>query len=303
MPVATRGAVRHLSAGGPRAARLRGRPGQHLPPVAPPGRRGGGRPGRPARVHGLARPRAHRLRRLPGLLAGARRWTTTAPRSAPPTTATSYRFTPESAVAIQELLGADIQMVLDVCPPLPVGRRGPPPGGRAHRGLGGPGPRRPHTRDRDDQCLFGIVQGGVDVDLRAESAERTVGPGLRRLRASGGCRWGSRGTRCCPPWRPPPPRLPADQPRYLMGVGDPVGLRGGASPCGVDLFDCVLPTRLGRHGTILTDDGSPEPAEPAVRRRRRAPGPGLRLSRCAPGTPGPTCATCSRPTSPPGPAC
>ncbi|HET9542831.1 MAG TPA: tRNA guanosine(34) transglycosylase Tgt, partial [Acidimicrobiales bacterium] len=109
-----------------------------------------------------------------------------------------------------------------------------------------------HTRV-DDQCLFGIVQGGVDVDLRAESAERTValefdGYGI------GGLSVGETLAEMLPALDATTTRLPADQPRYLMGVGDPVGLLEGIAR-GVDLFDCVLPSRLGRHGTILTGTG------------------------------------------------
>jgi queuine tRNA-ribosyltransferase len=161
------------------------------------------------------------------------------------------RFTPESAVAVQEALGADIQMVLDICPPLPsepwviraAVERTAAWAARA---------RSAHTRVQD-QCLFGIVQGGVDVDLRAESAERTValdfdGYGI------GGLSVGESRVEMLPALAATTAVLPTDQPRYLMGVGDPVGILEGIA-LGVDMFDCVLPTRLGRHGTVLTGTG------------------------------------------------
>jgi queuine tRNA-ribosyltransferase len=161
------------------------------------------------------------------------------------------RFTPEHAVAVQEALGADIQMVFDVCPSLPS----PPEVIRAavERTAAWAARARAAHRRVDDQCLFGIVQGGVDLDLRAESAERTValdfdGYGI------GGLSVGEPLAQMLPALEVTTARLPLDQPRYLMGVGDPVGLVEAIAR-GVDLFDCVLPTRLGRHGTILTSTG------------------------------------------------
>jgi queuine tRNA-ribosyltransferase len=161
------------------------------------------------------------------------------------------RFTPEGVVAIQEALGADIQMVLDVCPPLPSDEqviraaveRTADWAARA---------RAAHTRV-DDQCLFGIVQGGVDVDLRAESAERTVALDFDGY-AVGGLSVGEPLAEMLPALEATTALLPVEQPRYLMGVGDPVGLVEGIAR-GVDLFDCVLPSRLGRHGTVLTNAG------------------------------------------------
>lgn len=167
----------------------------------------------------------------------------------------SHRLTPESAVDIQALLGADIQMVLDVCPPLPS-----PPGvvamavdrtarwaRRAERAM---------LRRRDDgdgQALFGIVQGGIDSDLRIRSAEMTREIGFDGY-GIGGFSVGEPRHEMLPALEATVSALPADQPRYLMGVGDPVGMIE-AIALGVDMFDCVLPTRLARHGTILTDAG------------------------------------------------
>ncbi|HYF44743.1 MAG TPA: tRNA guanosine(34) transglycosylase Tgt [Acidimicrobiales bacterium] len=164
---------------------------------------------------------------------------------------TLVRFTPEHAVAVQEALGADIQMVLDVCPPLPS----PPEVVRSaveRTAAWATRARAAHTRVHD-QCLFGIVQGGVDPALRAESAQRTVDLDFDGY-AIGGLSVGESIDEMLPALEAAITHLPADQPRYLMGVGDPVGLVESVAR-GVDLFDCVLPTRLGRHGTVLTAAG------------------------------------------------
>ncbi|MDQ1444754.1 MAG: queuine tRNA-ribosyltransferase [Acidimicrobiaceae bacterium] len=163
----------------------------------------------------------------------------------------THRLTPESAVAVQEQLGADIQMVLDVCPPLPS----PPEAVRlaVDRTAAWAARARRAPRSRPDQALFGIVQGGVDLALRAESARRTVeldfdGYGI------GGLSVGESRDEMLPALAAAIEHLPADRPRYLMGVGDPIGLVE-AIALGVDMFDCVLPTRLARHGTVLSSEG------------------------------------------------
>lgn len=162
----------------------------------------------------------------------------------------THRFTPESAVEVQQLIGADIQMVLDVCPPLPsspdvvqtaVNRT-------AHWAARA---RSAHTRT--DQSLFGIVQGGTSENLRRESAQRTIsldfdGYGI------GGLSVGETREEMLPALASAVELLPANRPRYLMGVGDPASLVEAVN-LGVDQFDCVMQTRLGRHGTALTNDG------------------------------------------------
>jgi len=163
---------------------------------------------------------------------------------------TTHRLTPEDAVAVQEQLGADIQMVLDVCPPLPspaevvrtAVERTAAWAARA---------RRAHRRE--GQALFGIVQGGVDGALRAESAQRTVAIGFDGY-GIGGLSVGESHLDMLDALDACIGELPSDRPRYLMGVGDPVGLAEAVAR-GVDLFDCVLPTRLARHGTVLTAAG------------------------------------------------
>ena len=165
----------------------------------------------------------------------------------------SHRLTPERAVAVQELLGADIQMVLDVCPPLPS-----PPDGRAHRRWSARplGRRGPCTRTRRHRPgLFGIVQGGVDPTCAPSPRERTValgfdGYGIGGLSVGEPDRRDAAGARRrdCGAARGPAP-LP-DGRRRSGAVGR------GRRARGIDLFDCVLPTRHARHGTVLTTPGA-----------------------------------------------
>jgi queuine tRNA-ribosyltransferase len=162
----------------------------------------------------------------------------------------THRMTPESAVATQELLGADIQMALDVCLPLPS------PEDQLRQAVertASWAERARAAHRREGQALFGIVQGGTDVALRTESAVRTVeldfdGYGI------GGLSVGESREEMLPALDAALTPLPADRPRYLMGVGDPVGL-AQAVALGVDQFDCVMQTRLGRHGVALTSEG------------------------------------------------
>jgi queuine tRNA-ribosyltransferase len=162
-----------------------------------------------------------------------------------------HRLTPEAAVRTQELLGADIQMVLDVCPPLPSK---PEVVRLAVERTAAWAARAKAARTRlDDQSLFGIVQGGTDPDLRRESAERTVAVGFDGY-GIGGLSVGEPRHEMLPALEAAIAALPADRPRYLMGVGDPIGLVEGIAR-GVDLFDCVLPTRIARHGSVLTGTG------------------------------------------------
>ena len=163
----------------------------------------------------------------------------------------THRMTPESAVRTQELLGADIQMVLDVCPPLPS-----PPGvlrtAVERTAAWAARAKAAHTRTHD-QSLFGIVQGGVDEGLRRESAQRTVALDFEGY-GIGGLSVGETRDEMLPALAAALAELPDDRPRYLMGVGDPRGLVE-AIALGVDLFDCVLPTRIARHGSVLTSEG------------------------------------------------
>lgn len=160
------------------------------------------------------------------------------------------RLTPEEAVSTQERLGPDIAMVLDVCVGLPAPRELVESQMRrtlrwAERC------RAAHTRP--DQALFGIVQGGVDLDLRAESARATAGLGFEGL-AIGGLSVGEPVAERNAAVTAAVAELPADKPRYVMGLGDTDGLLD-AIVRGADMFDCVIPTRLARHGRALTSTG------------------------------------------------
>jgi queuine tRNA-ribosyltransferase len=170
-----------------------------------------------------------------------------------------HHLTPEGAVEVQTKLGADIQMVLDVCPPLPsamsvvraaVARTD----AWAKRGratfLAGASARQDAGLV---QSQFGISQGGIDLGLRAESARRTVELDFDGY-AVGGLSVGETREEMLPALAAALEHLPADQPRYLMGVGDPASIVEAVA-LGVDLFDCVLPTRHARHGTVLTSEG------------------------------------------------
>ncbi|NND75252.1 MAG: tRNA guanosine(34) transglycosylase Tgt [Ilumatobacter sp.] len=162
----------------------------------------------------------------------------------------THRFTPEIAVDVQQRLGADIQMVLDVCPPLPS----PPDVIRlAVERTAQWAARAKAAHTRPDQALFGIVQGGVDTALRAESARRTVEIGFDGY-GIGGLSVGETRDEMLPALAATLDQLPTDQPRYLMGVGDPASIVEAVG-LGVDQFDCVMQTRLGRHGTALTSTG------------------------------------------------
>jgi queuine tRNA-ribosyltransferase len=161
-----------------------------------------------------------------------------------------HLFTPESVMRTQERLGADIVMAFDECPPYPADREYVRAATeRTHAWA--ERCRRAHSRA--DQALFGIVQGGVWPDLRRQSAERLVAldfPGY----AIGGLSVGEDKElmRCA--LEATTPHLPQGKPRYLMGVGAPEDLLNGIA-AGVDMFDCVLPTRNARTGALLTPAG------------------------------------------------
>jgi queuine tRNA-ribosyltransferase len=165
----------------------------------------------------------------------------------------THRLTPEGAVDLQITFAADFQMVLDVCAPLPSSRD--VLAGAVDRTAAWAGRARAAflAADRPDLSQLGIVQGGTEPDLRLESAQRTVAVGFDGY-AVGGLSVGEDRGAMLATLGHTLPALPDDQPRYLMGVGDPVGMLE-AIALGIDLFDCVLPTRFGRHGTVLSSGG------------------------------------------------
>jgi queuine tRNA-ribosyltransferase len=162
----------------------------------------------------------------------------------------SHLFTPELTTRVQEDLGADIAMVLDECPPANASREYHT---ESLRRTARWARRCKEAHVRADQALFGIVQGGLYPDLRRESLERTVEldfPGY----AIGGLSVGESREEMLGMLSLVAPGLPVEKPRYFMGIGDPVGVLQVIG-LGVDMFDCVLPTRLARHGMALTAEG------------------------------------------------
>ncbi len=160
-----------------------------------------------------------------------------------------HLFTPEKVMEVEMALGADIAMVLDVCP-TPTDRTAVEVAvERTHQWA----ERCRAAHNRPDQALFGIVQGGVFPDLRALSAEFLTTldfPGY----AVGGLAVGETKQEMYDTLAATMPLLPADKPRYLMGVGAPEDILAGVSH-GIDMFDCVLPTRVARNGALFTPFG------------------------------------------------
>lgn len=161
----------------------------------------------------------------------------------------THRFTPEKSIAIQENLGADIIMAFDECSDPNDAAYSKIAMDRTHRWA----ERSVNAKVRADQALFGIVQGGVNPDLRAESAKFIASlntPGI----AIGGLSVGETKEEMHTILDVVTPLLPEDRPRYLMGVGTPEDLINGVLR-GVDIFDCVLPTRLARHHSAFAPEG------------------------------------------------
>src|SRR3954454_6518019 len=159
-------------------------------------------------------------------------------------------LTPERAVAIQEQLGSDVAMVLDHVVALPNTRELV---ADAMRRSVRWAERCRAAATRNDQAQFAIVQGGLDAELRAESAEKLVGLDFIGY-AIGGLSVGEPPAEMYAAIDVTAPLLPRDRPRYLMGVGRPIDLLEAISR-GVDLFDCVMPTRNGRNALAFTDAG------------------------------------------------
>jgi queuine tRNA-ribosyltransferase len=181
-----------------------------------------------------------------------------------------HRFTPERVIAIQEKLGADIIMAFDECPQPDDYDYNVVALDRTHRWA----ERCRTAQSRTDQALYGIVQGGIFADLRARSAQFLTSldfPGY----GIGGLSVGETKAQMHEMLDVLHPILPQDKPRYLMGVGSPEDLFECVAR-GVDQFDCVLPTRIARNGSVFTHQGrvnlrnaqfssDRQPIEPACR--------------------------------------
>ena len=161
------------------------------------------------------------------------------------------QLTPEKVIAIQEALGSDLAMVLDEC--LPAESEGASRLEAAMERTLRWAERSRAARRRPDQAVFAIVQGGVSEALRRRSAARTHALGFDGY-AHGGLGLGETRAERCAAVEAAHSELPETAPRYLMGLGRPVDLLDGVA-AGVDLFDCVVPTRNGRHGLLFTRRG------------------------------------------------
>jgi queuine tRNA-ribosyltransferase len=165
----------------------------------------------------------------------------------------AHELSPERSIEIQCLLGADIQMVFDECTPFPCAKDA----ARESMELS----MRWAVRSREafakyskvGHALFGIVQGGIYSDLRAASAEALQDIGFEGY-AIGGLAVGEGQEMMLETLAATVPGLPEDKPRYLMGVGTPQDLILSVAR-GIDMFDCVMPTRSGRHGQVFTWEG------------------------------------------------
>jgi queuine tRNA-ribosyltransferase len=158
-------------------------------------------------------------------------------------------LTPERSIEIQRQLGVDVSMALDECPPFPCTRE---EAEAAMRRTHLWAPRNLSAR-REGQSVFGIVQGGVHEDLRQESAGALTALPFDGF-AIGGVSVGEPTDLQYPVVSFTAPLLPQDKPRYLMGVGHPTDVLHAVS-CGIDMFDCVLPTRMARHHSLYTLNG------------------------------------------------
>lgn len=165
----------------------------------------------------------------------------------------SHMLTPERSIEIQSLLGADIQMQLDECPPIPIDED------KARESMllsirwAERSKRAFEEKRKPGQALFGIVQGANYEDLRRESLDRLMEIGFPGY-ALGGLAVGEGREEMFRVLEATTPHMPSDKPRYLMGVGKPADIVGAVAR-GIDMFDCVAPTRSGRHGQAWTRSG------------------------------------------------
>jgi queuine tRNA-ribosyltransferase len=189
------------------------------------------------------------------------------------------RLTPERSIGIQHNLGADIIMAFDECPAPDERAAVEAALDRTHGWLARCVEEHARSGDPAQQALFGIVQGGIFPDLRAASVRAVCSHNLPGY-AIGGLAVGETKAQMAATLEHTTPLMPADRPRYLMGVGSPEDLVHGVLR-GIDIFDCVLPTRIARNGAALTRQGRIN-----MRNRQYADDP-------APLEPGCTCYACT----------
>jgi len=166
---------------------------------------------------------------------------------------TTYDLSPEKAMDLQVALGADIIMALDDCLPYPSTHETAAQSMRRSMAWAERCRIRFDQLDSHSQSLFGIVQGGIYADLRKESIDRLISIGFPGY-AVGGLAVGEPNAMMYDVVEELEPHMPADKPRYLMGVGTPEDLIECVSR-GIDMFDCVMPTRHARNGWLFTRDG------------------------------------------------
>ncbi len=186
-----------------------------------------------------------------------------------------WMLTPERSIQIQEVLGADIIMAFDECAPSRSDRRYMEESlARTTRWLH----RCAAAWTRRSSALFGIVQGGLDLELRRRHVEEVCAVELPGY-ALGGYSVGERPEEMHASVAEVAPLLPADRPRYLMGVGTPVDLVTAVG-AGVDMFDCVLPTRCARNGLLFTHQGRLNLRNATHARDERTPDPDCSCYTC-----------------------
>ncbi len=222
--------------------------------------------------HLMLRPTAERIARLGGLhkfmnwdrpiltdsggfqvmsLAGLRKLTEAGVTFKSHIDGSRHELTPERSMEIQRLLGSDIVMCFDECPALPADRDRI--AGSMRLSMRWAGRSKEAFGDRPGHALFGIMQGGLEQDLREESAQALTNIGFDGYAVGGlAVGEGQEAMFSCLDYAPE--LLPVDKPRYLMGVGKPDDIVGAVAR-GIDMMDCVLPSRSGRTGQVFTRYG------------------------------------------------
>ncbi|RZO46016.1 MAG: tRNA guanosine(34) transglycosylase Tgt [Proteobacteria bacterium] len=186
----------------------------------------------------------------------------------------SFWLTPEISMSIQENLGSDIMMVFDECPELPASREKL----QESLELTSRWARRCKEARKTDQALFGIVQGGGELDLRRQSLEQMTEIGFDGY-ALGGLSVGESKEEMYYVLDHVAHEMPAATPRYLMGVGEPEDLLAGIES-GIDMFDCVMPTRNARNGNLFTSEGKVTIKQARYREDERPLDPNCNCNTC-----------------------